>query len=75
LSFVLYGCGTWSLILREERRLRVFANRILMRISGPKMDEIIRGSWNLHVEELGNLYSSPNIIRMIKSRRMRCQGM
>jgi hypothetical protein len=62
------------LTLREEHRLRVFENRVLRRIFGPKRDEV-RGEWRkLHNEELHNLYSSPNIIRMIKSRRMRWAG-
>jgi hypothetical protein len=71
---VLYGCETWSLILREEHRLRVFDNRVLRRIFVPKRDEVT-GEWRkLHNEEFHNLYSSPNIIRMIKSRRMRWAG-
>jgi hypothetical protein len=71
---VLYGCETWSLILREKYRLRVFENRVLRRIFGPRMDEVT-GDWRkLHNEELRNLYSSPNIIRMIKSRRIRWAG-
>jgi hypothetical protein len=58
---VLYGCETWSLILREEPRLRMFHNRVLRRIFGPKRYEII-GSWiKLHIEELHNLYSSPSV--------------
>jgi hypothetical protein len=70
---VLYGCGTWSLTLREEHRLRVFENRVL-RIFGPRRDEVT-GEWRkLHSGELHNLYSSPNIIRQIKSRRMRWVG-
>jgi hypothetical protein len=66
LSVVLYGCETWSLILREEHRLWVFENRVLRRIFDPKRDEVT-GDWRkLHNEELHNLYySSPNIIRMI----------
>ena len=65
---VLYGCETWSLILREERRLRVSENRLLRRIFGPKRDEIT-GEWRkLHDEESSDLYSSPNIVRVIKSR-------
>jgi hypothetical protein len=71
LSVVLYGCETWSLTLREEHRLRVFENRVLRRIFGPRTDEVT-GDWKkLHNEELHNLRSSPNIIRMIKSIRMR----
>ena len=63
LPVVLYGCETWSLTLREERRLRVFENRVLMRIFGPKRDEVT-GEWRkLHIEELNDLYSSPIIIR------------
>jgi hypothetical protein len=70
----LYKCETWSLTLREEHRLRVFENRMLRRIFSPKTDEVT-GDWrNLHNVELHNLYSSPNIIRMIKSRRMRWAG-
>jgi hypothetical protein len=74
LPFVLYGCETWSLTLREEHRLRAFENRVLMRIFGPKRDDVT-GEWRkLHNEELHSLYSSPNIIRQIKSRRMRWAG-
>jgi hypothetical protein len=74
LPVVLYGCETWSLTLREEHRLRVFENKVLRRIFGPKRDEVM-GDWRkLHNEELHNLCSSPNIIRMIKSRRRRCAG-
>jgi hypothetical protein len=75
LLFVyVFGCETWVLTLREEHRLRVSENRVLRRIFGPKRDEVT-GSWGkLHNEELHNLYSSPNIIRMIKSRRMRWAG-
>jgi hypothetical protein len=69
---VLYGCETWSLTLGEEHRLRVFENRVL-RIFGPKREE--DGSWRkLHNDELHSLYSSPNIVRVIKSRRMRLAG-
>jgi hypothetical protein len=74
LPVVLYGCETWSLTLREEHRLRVFENRVLRGICGPKRDEVT-GEWRkLHSGELHNLYSSPNIIRQIKSRRMRWEG-
>jgi hypothetical protein len=74
LPVVLYGCETWSLTLREEHRLRVFENRVLRRIFGPKRDEVA-GEWRkLHSEELHNLYSSPDIIRQVKSRRMRWAG-
>ena len=74
LPVVLYGCETWSLKLREELRLRVFENRVLRRIYGPKRDEVT-GEWRkLHNEELNGLYCSPNIIRVIKSMRMRWTG-
>ena len=63
---VLYGCETWSLILRAERKLRVFENRVLRRILGPKRDEVT-GEWRkLHNAELNDLYCSLNIVRMIK---------
>jgi hypothetical protein len=74
LPVVLYGCETGSLTLREEHRLRVFENRVLRRTFGPKKDEVT-GEWRkLHTEELHILYSSPNIIRQIKSRRMKWAG-
>jgi hypothetical protein len=73
LPVVLYECETWSLILREEHRLRVSENRVLRRIFGPKREE--DRSWEkLHNDELQNLYSSPNIVRVIKYRRMRWAG-
>jgi hypothetical protein len=72
---VLYGCEIWSLTLREEHRLRVFENRVLRRIFGPKRNEVM-GEWRkLHKEELRDLYSSPSIIRIIKSRRIRWVGL
>jgi hypothetical protein len=74
LPVVLYGCETWSLTLREEQRLRVFENRVVRRIFGPKRDEATGDCRRLHNEELNDLYSSPNIIRVIKSRRMTWAG-
>jgi hypothetical protein len=71
LPVILYGCETRSLTLWEEHRLRVFENRVLRRIFGPKRDEVT-GEWRKrHNVELRDLYSSPSIIRKIKSRRMR----
>jgi hypothetical protein len=75
LPVVLYGCETWSLTVREEHRRRVFENRVLRRIFGPKWDEVMGGWRKLYIEELHNLYSSPNIIRIIKSRTMRWEDM
>jgi hypothetical protein len=70
---VVYGCETWSLTLREEHRLRVSENKVLRRILGPKREE--DGSWRkLHNDELHSLYSSRNIVRAIKSRRIRWAG-
>jgi hypothetical protein len=74
LLVVLYECETWSLKLREEHRLRVFENRVLQRIFGPKRDEVT-GDWGkLEHEELNDLYSTPNIVWEIKLRRMRWAG-
>jgi hypothetical protein len=73
LPIVLYGCETWSFTLREEHSLRVFENKMLRKIFGPKSEE--DDSWRkLHNDELHSLYSSPNIVRVIKSRRMRWAG-
>jgi hypothetical protein len=74
LPVVLYGCETWSLQLREEHKLRVFENRVLRRIFGPKRDGVTEGLRQLINEELRDLYSLPSIIRIIKSRRMRWAG-
>jgi hypothetical protein len=74
LPVVLYGCETSSLTLRETHRLGVFENRVLKRIFGPKRDEV-SGEWRkVHNEELHDLYSSPSIIRIMKSRKMRWAG-
>jgi hypothetical protein len=74
LPVALYGCESWSLTLREESRLRIFENRVLRRIFGPKTDEVT-GEWRrLHNKELYALNSSRNIIRVIKSRRLRWAG-
>jgi hypothetical protein len=75
LPVVLYGCETWSLTLREEHKLRVFKNRVLSRIFGPKRDEVTGECRKLHNEELHDFYSSPSIIRIIKTRRMRWAGL
>ena len=74
LAFFLYGCEIWSLTLREERRLRLSENRVLRRVFGPKRDEVT-GEWKkLHNEELSDLYSLTNIVRVVKSRRLRWAG-
>ena len=74
LPVVLYGCETRSLTLSEERRLRVFENRVLRKVFGPKRDEVT-GEWRkLHNKELNDLYSLPNIVRVVKLRRMRWAG-
>ena len=73
LPIVLYGCETWSLILREKRRLRVLENRVLRRIFGSNRDDVT-GEWRKLHEELNDLYSSRKIIRVIKSRRIRWAG-
>jgi len=74
LPVVLYGCETWSLTLRKERRLRVFENRVLRRVFGHKWDEVT-GEWRkLHNEELRDLYSLPNIVWVVKSGKMGWAG-
>jgi hypothetical protein len=74
LPMDLYGCETWSLTLREERRLRVYENRVLRKVFGPKRDEVT-GEWRkLHNEELNDLYPLLNIVRVVKSRQMRWAG-
>jgi hypothetical protein len=74
LPVILYGCETWLLTLREERRMKVFENRVLRRIFGPKRDDVT-GKWRkLHNEGLNDLHSLLNIVRLIKSRRMRWGG-
>jgi hypothetical protein len=71
---VLYGCETWSLTVREEHKLRVFENRVLRRIFGPKRDGMTGGWRKLYNKELLDLYSSPGIIKIIKPRRIRWVG-
>jgi hypothetical protein len=71
LTVAFYGCETWFLILRDSRRLRVFENRVLRRIFGPRWDEVTREWRKLHDEQLNDLYSSPNIVWVNTSRRMR----
>ena len=74
LSIIMYGCETWLLTLWEESWQRVFENRVLRRIFGPKRNEVT-GEWRkLHNEKLNDLYSSPHILQAIKSRRMRWAG-
>jgi hypothetical protein len=74
LPMVLYGCETWPLTLRKKHSLKVFENRVLRRIFGPKTDKVTGGWRKLHNEELHNLYPYPHIIKMIKSRMMRWTG-
>ena len=70
----MYGCEAWSLTLWEERKLTVFENMVLRRIFGPRRDEVTKEWRRLQNEELNDLYSSPNIVRVIKSRRMGWAG-
>jgi hypothetical protein len=74
LPMVLYGCETWCLILREGHRQRVFENRVLWRIFGPRRYEVTEKWRNLHNKDLHDLYSAPSIVRIIKSGRMRWVG-
>ena len=74
LPVVLYECETWSLKLREERRVRVFENRVLSRIFGPKRDEVTGECRKLHNEELNDLYSSPNIVGVIQIKKKEMGG-
>ena len=74
MPVVLYGSKTWSLTLREELRLRLFENRVLWRILGPMRDKVRREWRKLHNEELHDLYSAPNILQVIKSKRIRWVG-
>jgi hypothetical protein len=70
----LYECESWSPILREEHRLKVSEDRVLRKIFGPETEEVEGGWRRLHNKELHNLYTLSNIIRVIKSRRMRWAG-
>ena len=71
----MHGCETWSLTLRDEHRLRVFENRVLRKVFGPKRDEVT-GEWRkLHEEKLNDLHCLPSIIRVIKSSSMRWRDM
>ena len=74
MPVVLYGCEAWSLKLREERKLRVFENMVLRGIFGPRRDEVTWEWRRLHNEKPNDLHCSPNIVRVIKSRRMRWAG-
>ena len=74
LPVVLYGCQTWSLTLRDERRLRVFENRVLRRIFGPKRDEVISEWRRLRNKELNDIYSSPNIFRVFPCFFLSCKA-
>ena len=74
MPVIVYGCESWSTTLANEHKLRVFENKVLRKIYGPKRDEIT-GEWRrLHNEELQGLYVSPDIIRIMKSQRLRWAG-
>jgi hypothetical protein len=74
LLVFMSGCETWCLTLREEHRLEVFGNRVLRRLFGSRRDEVMGGWRKLHNGELHDLYSSPSIIRIIKSMKVRWEG-
>ena len=74
LPVILYGCESWSTTLADKHKLRVFENKVLRKIYGPKRDEMT-GEWRrLHNEELHGLYDSPDVVRIMKSRRLRWAG-
>ena len=74
MQIVSYGCETWSLTSRKQRGLKVFDNRVVRRIFGPKREEAT-GEWRkLHTEELNDLFSSPNIVRLIKLKKNEVGG-
>ena len=75
LPVVLYGCETWSLTLSEVLTLRVSEIRVLRKMFGPKRDGVTGEWWKLHNKELNDLYCSPNIVRVVKSRRLRWAGL
>jgi hypothetical protein len=74
LPVVFYGCGTWSFTLREEHRSRVSENRVRRRVFGAEREKVAGGWRRLHNEKLHNLYASPNIVRVIKSRKTKWAG-
>jgi hypothetical protein len=74
LAVISYGCETWTFTLREKHCLRVFENRVLRRISRPKREDVLRGWRKLHNEVLHNFYALPNVVSMMKRRRIRWTG-